>query len=180
MTEVNETLTHTVSFTRKKGLPGYSSVDAGLFVQFQTPADATLSEIVSRADAIQDVLAAVVFERLDLPYEVDPDTGRVTEGTKESIVEQIAAAFEEESAPPAPVSAPSGRGVGDWPPFDPETTDKNEKALNKKWGQARVLSHPDEFFDNRRNKLPVEEGGKGWAANAPDYKHKKSGCAVWL
>ena len=176
-----EQLKHTVSYSRKKNLGNYESEDIGLFVQFQTPLDASLADIMTEARSLQYVLKAEVLEHLKISYEVDPQSGEVTE------TGPILTTPPPKTSPPPPL--PKGPdafdeitdGVGPNPPFDPSPeanlTDEQFKA-NRAWAKARHEQYPEEFFDNRKNKLPVDEGGKGWKKTAPDFTHRKHrvGC----
>lgn len=175
-----EQLKHTVSYSRKKNLGNYESEDIGLFVQFQTPLDASLADIMSEARSLQYVLKAEVLEHLGINYEVDPQSGEVTE------TGPILTTPPPKTSPPPLPKGPDAAfdeitegGVSADPPYDPEgdLSDEQFKA-NRAWAKQRYLAYPNEFYDNATAKLPVSEGGKGWKKNAPDFTHKRTriGC----
>lgn len=176
---VNEplpTIRHTVGFSRKKNLGNYESVDASIFLQFETHPDTPLGEIISEAQSMWDVAAAAVFERLDLPYEIDPETGVVTEDKSAAAAASLEAAFAAPAAAPTERKVgPNAVGVGEMPPFPENTDDKSQRRANATWAKARFETHPSEFFDNRADKAngTVPE-------RRPDIKHRKSGVAAWF
>jgi len=175
-------LKHTVSYSRKKNLGNYESEDVGLFIQFHTEVDASLSAILAEARAVQDVLVAEVLDRLGIEYEIDPETGSVSEVRTAPPSKSFVpgppgpeSAFGEITDNSEPKVGPNSTGVGPVPPFAGDTKDKNERGLNTKWAKARLETHPTEFFDNRSKK----ESGE-WKDTSPDYTHKDSRVAIWL
>lgn len=169
-------LEHTVTYSRTKNLGDYNSEKVELAISFDSDSlDASI--ILLQANDMLQVMKAEVFEQLDIAYEIDPETGVVTEAKPEPKAYV--------PGPPAPAGADefdqiteggSGpKGVDSDPPFPADTQDKEQKAVNKSWAVARFSTHPDEFFDNRPNK----ESGK-YQKTAPDLKHKRTKMPVWL
>lgn len=162
-----EQLKHTVSYSRKKNLGNYASEDVGLFVQFQTSLDASLADIMTEARSLQYVLKAEVLEHLGISYEVDPQSGEVTETGP-----VMTAPPTKKSPPPAAEgdafdAITDDGGVPSAPPFPGDTTDKEERKANAAWAKARHELYPGEFWDNRAKKAE-----KGWTS--PDFVHKDS------
>lgn len=172
---VNEplpTLRHTVGFSRKVNLGNYESVDASIFIQFETPADADITAIVSAAEDTWAIAKAAVFEQLGVAYEIDPDTGEVTEDKSALGVAALEAAFSEER--PAKRAITSDVDVPDEPPNGGSSLSKEEKAENETWAKARYALYPDEFYDNR----PKKRSGE-YKSTSPDLKHKTTGTPIW-
>lgn len=180
-----EPLKHTVAFGRTKNLGNYNSAKSDLFIQFSTAPDAPLAEIFEEARKIQNAAKAEVLEWLGIDYQVSDD-GTVSEPVATPPPRPVAGPAEPQS-PPGDHGDPFGqitegsdaprndKGVGAVPPFSPDTKDKMERALNKKWAQARLATHPDEFYDNREKK----ESGQ-YKPNASDYTHKETRIPLWL
>ena len=168
-------LTHQVSFKRTKNLGDYNSVSAELTLEFEGGLSTT--EDLAQAEGLWNVMAAAVYERLDIAYEIDPETGAVTEDTSATATQQIMESFKgAATAAPTEEHTPiQGEGVGAAPPFDPKTNDKDERRMNKNWAIARLRSHPKEFFDNTAKKASGE-----YKENAADYTHKDTRLGVWL
>lgn len=176
----------TVSFNRRVSVRPYESAEAGIYIQFDIPTDPTMSaedrtaQIVANARAAFFQAKALVFEELNLQFQVGPNGviaevladkfGKVTEVTPTAAPASVAAA-----APVAPTvvpaAAPSAVGAtSDGPPFPADTTNRDEKAQNKVWALANIKSSPDDWYDNRTSKRNPK---------APDWKHKATGLAVW-
>ena len=178
--------TGSVRFTRKVQVRPYEVAEASIKVAFDIPNDpdmtpgALTSQLIANARAAFFSAKALVFEELGLEFVVG-ENGIVTE-----VVEKHFGAVTEVQAPTvttpvtvevaAPVMATVAAGdSSDTPPYNPNTTDKGEKAQNSKWAKSRYATHPHEFFDNRPKKATGE-----YKANAPDVKHKDTKIGVWL
>jgi len=173
--EIPGVLRHTVGFGRKRSDGNYGGTDATIFLQFEMPSEAPLADVLQKADEVWDVAAAAVFERLGVAYEIDPDSGRVTEDLGARAESEAEAAFTAAfEAAPVPTETPSGQGVGQFPPFPVDTQDKGQQDANQSWAKARFASNPEEFYDNRAKKQSGE-----YKPTAPDAKHKKLGINVW-
>lgn len=173
---MSDIMKHSVSFKRTKNLGDYNSVSAELTLEFDGGPSTT--EDLARAEDLWNVMAAAVYERLDIAYEIDPESGAVTEDTA-SAADMITSAFKgatTAAAAPAEEHTPiQGEGVGSAPPFYSKTNDKDERRMNKNWAIARLRSHPGEFFDNTKKKETGE-----YKENAADYTHKDTRIGVWL
>lgn len=173
---MTENINHSVSFKRTKNLGDYNSVSAEITIGFTVDDPADLASVIKMGEGIWDVAMAAVYDRLDLPYEIDPETGRVTEDTSAVAAEQLAAAFAGEVHQSPEVKKEfQGQGVGPTPPFDPKTQNKEERRLNKNWALARLRSHPDEFWDNSAKKASGQ-----YKETAADYTHKETRMGVWV
>ena len=189
MSEELKAMEYTISYSRTKNLGNYNSE------KLEITAPVFLSPMMDRAEALAEVavigqaIKADILEALDLPYEIDTD-GMVQESRPEPVSmtepkaltpERARDVFEELSPDEGqPVFGTGGgergpAGVDNAPPFDPETRDKEKKAVNKSWAVARFSTHPEEFYDNRPKKASGE-----YKDNAPDLKHKSTKMPVWL
>lgn len=182
-------LVATVGFTRKVNLGNYESADATMFVQVDYPlgTDPSSKEFADRVYAAFTAAKIEVLEQLGLGYQADedgvirengkrkqkpaPSPQAATEST-DAEVELIKSTFK--GAKEVAAEAVGASDVPAEPPYDPETTDKDEKAANLKWAKARLKVAPNEFWDNR----PKKASGK-FSAKAPDFKHKDTGIPVW-
>jgi len=174
----------TVQYSRKVSDGNYGSEEAGIFVQFDLPDSSIPADqrgaIIAR-DAAHAFAAAKlsVLTELGLAVEIAPD-GQVYEPTGAAAAAAVfptatpAPAPQPAAPPAAPPPAPPTTavgGVGDTPPFDPKTSDRQETYANRDWAKARFATHPTEFFDNRNDKRNPK---------SPDLKHRTTGIAVWL
>lgn len=159
------TLKGTVSFARKVSDGNYGMTEAFMSVQYDIGQYDTAEDIIHTARNAFLQAKAVVFEQLGIEHTLD-ESGVVVEVARRAFPGSVV-----EPAPsgPAPAAAPAAAG-GDNPPFAGDTTNPAEKKANKEWAEARLQSHPNEFWDNRESKRNPK---------APDFKHKSSGIGVW-
>lgn len=185
MSETKTELTHTVFFGRKKSDGNYGSEEASFFIQFNTPLDAAIEDIIEAAVPRFVAAKAATFDQLGIPYELmDNAIAEIETVAAASLAPKVAGTFAPASVAAAPAPAASepvnGNSVPALPPFDAETEVKEEKSANYRWAKERYAVAPNEFWDNRQNKLPESQGGKGWSAKGPDIKHKDSQVVGWL
>jgi hypothetical protein len=186
---VNPTPNHpigTVVFERTVRVREFESAKAGVFIQFELPDPAQANgsygeQVLAKIGDAFFQAKTVVFDELGLDFNVDAG-GVVREAAGGVVREAINATLgqvTEVQAPrqqpkqitaPAPQPAPVAVDQSQ-PPYDPRTTDRQEKSANARWAKARLETHPDEFWDNRNDKRNPK---------APDFKHKDSGIGVWL
>lgn len=160
------TLKGTVSFSRKVSDGNYGMHEAFMSVQYDIGQFDTAEDIIHTARNAFLQAKAVVFEQLGVDHTLD-ESGVVVEVARRAFPGSVV-----EPAPSAPAAAPAagGASAGAQPPFSADTDDFAEKKANKEWAQARLASHPNEFWDNRESKR---------SPKAPDYKHKNTGIGVW-
>lgn len=174
----------TVSFNRRVSVRPYESAEAGIYIQFDIPADPSMSDedrtsqIIANARAAFFQAKALVFEELNLQFQVGPNGvihevlsdkfGKVTEVTPQSAAAPAPAA----PVAAAPVAAATAPAVTDGPPFSPTTTNRDEKAANKAWALLDIKTNPDDWYYN----APESKRNP----KSPDYKHKATGLAVWV
>jgi len=171
-------LTGTVTFSRKVSVRPYETADASIAVQFQIPTSGTADEqrtqLLGNARAAFFAAKAIVFEELGLEFSVEEGgvirevlakaLGRVTEVAANDSFPEFAPTLQ---IVPSVVASATMTAA----PFAADTQDKAERTANKRWATARILSNPEEWWDNRDNKRNPK---------APDYKHKDTGMGVWL
>lgn len=155
------TLHGTVSFTRKISDGNYGVAEAFMSVQFDILPDDGGEQIIANARHAFLQAKAVVFEQLGVEHTLD-ESGVVVEVVKRAFPGTVEAA----DAP----KAAAGGGGGAEPPYSADTKDPDERKANREWAEARLESHPNEFWDNRQDKRNPK---------APDFKHKSSGIGVW-
>lgn len=168
-TEVTH-LTHTVSFSRKVNDGNYGSNEATVFLQFDTPLGVDPTEIIEKGMDRFAAAKAIVFDQLGIEYHIVD--GIIIENLDVVVAQAkteraVKAEFSQPEADDAPSSG--AQGVGPTPPYDPKTTDPDEKKLNRQWAKARYETHPGEFWDNRPKKARGEYG-----ETSADFTHKDS------
>lgn len=186
-TEEKPYLTHTVGFSRKIQPKQYEGAEAQVFIQVNTDLDADLADVTQALATAFQAAKATVFDQLGVPYEVDDNFNIVeTTAKPEQIVEDAVVrrfpgtqkapqAQADEPYEAAPEAAPQADDGDAAPPYDPETTDRDERYANSRWGLERFKTHPDEFWDNRGDKRSGKRG-----PTFPDFKHKATGMPVWI
>jgi hypothetical protein len=163
---IKDHLIGTVSYTRKVGLPNYSSEDAFHALQFEIGYGDDADLIAKKAHEAFAIVKSVVNEELGLAPAV---VERAFPGTE--VVEQVADVIDIPT--PAAQLAAAIEPVGPNPPFpgDYKSLTKEQNDANKRWAVARFATHPGEFYDNRNDKRNPK---------APDVKHRASGIGAWL
>jgi hypothetical protein len=171
----------TIGFRRVVQVRQYESCEASIHIDFDVDPN-NINQTMANAKAAMFNAKAFIFEELGLELTVDEggvvrevltkQFGKVTEVTPTAAPAVAspppvvaAAAVEVTAAPPA---APA---LSLDPPFSPSTTNRDEKAANKKWALADIKANPGDWFDNRENKK---------SDRSPDFKHKTNGIAVWM
>ena len=174
MTEIKvlDNLIGTVSYSRKKGLPDYSSADAFFAIQFPIERDDTPEEIQEKANLCYAMCKAQVHAQLGLPQETAVASAMIQAafGPETQVVEEPS----NFAALPTAAPAPAGNEVAPNPPYDPSdwaNQTKEQKAAIAEWAKDRFATNPHEFYDNRNNKRNPK---------APDIKHRATGAAAWL
>lgn len=167
---------HTVSFSRKVGLPNYGNKEASVFLQIDTPSldtangdvEAYLTQVVERISAAFVAAQGAVLDQLGIEYTLSEDGSRVEE-TAGSV-----------PAPDVVTTVRNGFGGGEVVPqpdnhgnaVDLKSMSKEDK---KRWLQAEWDRNPSAFYDNRSDKA----SGK-YKSTSPDVKHKSSGEGLWF
>lgn len=156
----------TAFFERKVNDGDYGSNAAGLYVQFDIPADAGDAQILADARDAFVKAKASVLEQLGIPFVVNED-GVVSEVSKVDQVKAVFPGAQVENAP-APAAVPAAGG----------------SAWYGKRGKAVIVDgvdlwdvladSPEAFYDNRENKA-----NGSYKPNSPDFKHKDSGKGLW-
>lgn len=167
----------TIGFRRVVQVRQYESCEASIHIDFDVDPN-NINQTMTNAKAAMFNAKAFIYEELGLELTVDEggvvrevlnkQFGKVTEVTPTAAAAVAtpppvvaAAAVEVQAAPTSSAN----------PPFDASTTNRDEKAANKKWALADIKANPENWFDNRENKK---------SDRSPDYKHKTNGMAVWL
>ncbi len=164
-------LTHTVFFGRKCGLPNYSNQEASIFIQVDADRDESAESVADKLMAAFVQAKSQVFTQLGIEHELSsegvlvetgvaaPPTPPARKDAVTTLRESFPGAVVEPNVQHVDFSASSD--------VDPLTLSKPEQ---KRWLQARLQTHPNEFFDNTQSKRNPK---------APDYKHKSSGLGLW-
>jgi hypothetical protein len=144
-----------ISYEKKVGRPNYGIESAFLSLEIDTPIGASPEECAQLAHSAFGHIKAQVFRQLGVMYGTDDQTG-------------VVQAIETVQAPPAPAASPGPRPQA---PSQPRRQNPPPaRNNNDKDGLWRDLAaNPGDWWDNRETK-------KG---RQPDYKHKKSGDALW-
>lgn len=169
-------LRHTVSVNRKITPKQYESLDTGIFLQFETPADMPIEEIMGIA--AERIIAAktTVLDSLGIDYTlVDGVVVEATTAPKATFkgpdaVTQIRNEFGGGTVEPDNGQTYQTAHAGDLSDVMP-----SDNKAKKAWLKARLASHPNEFFDNREDKA----SGK-YSSKSPDFKHKPTKEGLWL
>src|SRR5690606_4302076 len=138
---IKDHLIGTVSYTRKVGLPNYSSEDAFHALQFEIGYGDDADLIAKKAHEAFAIVKSVVNEELGLAPAV---VERAFPGTE--VVEQVADVVDIPT-PAAQLSAAlEADGVGPNPPFpgDYRNLTPDQKKANAEWGTARLATNPEE------------------------------------
>jgi hypothetical protein len=176
----------TVVFERTVRVREYESAKASVFIQFNL--DGSGDAVMAAVGEAFFQAKAAVYDELGIQFNVDAGGviretinaafGQVTDVTPAPKAVAATATAAPAPAPvaaaPAPAPAPAAVVDASRPPYDPATEIKQEKAANGKWAKARLVSHPDEFWNNAQAKA---EGR--FSPRSPDFKHKDTGLAVW-
>jgi hypothetical protein len=170
-----QTARGSIGFRRVVQVRQYESCEASIHIDFDV--DSTdINQTMANAKAAMFNAKAFIFEELGLELTVD-EGGVVREvlnkhfGKVTEVTPTAAVSGQSEKATPAAIEAPATAGAATEPPFPVSTTNRDEKAANKKWALADIKLNPEAWFDNRDNKK---------SDRSPDYKHKSNGMAVWL
>lgn len=151
-------------FNKRVQTKQYEPAEAAVSIPFTVNQDDTDEDILAKGRAAALSAKALVYSELGLDMVLEEREGA-------TILTEV---VRRELPGSEIVQGGSSIGVGPTPPFDPQTTDRDQRSKNEDWGKARFASHPDEFYDNR----PGIESGK-MNPKAPKVKHKTTGIAVW-
>ncbi len=152
----------TAGYTRKRGLPNYSSEEASVYIQADIPLDADTTVVDTAVAVAFDTAKVRVLTELGIDFEYDND-GHVSE-TAPTVPPVVANAF------------PGAQVVqGSSTPSTPASPQSDDKTFSREELLAMWKSNPDLFFDNTEAKA----SGK-YKATAPDAKLKSNKQALWL
>lgn len=149
----------TVYFSRKVQPRDYEAAEAGIYVQFDVPPEATNSDLMAAANDAFYTAKGLVLEQLGLEFSVN-EGGVIMETIHRHFgaTQNVAAAPQQQAAPPPPAAAPAATA----PPSGARTC---------------AGCGGTNFYDNSEKKASGE-----YKANAPDFKcsDKNCGKGVWL
>jgi len=166
---------HTVFFARKISDGNYGSVEASCFFQVDTDPGATNEQIAAAAAAAYVAVKSVVLTQLGITHTLSDEGVVVEDAPVVTVPTPKAAMAQRDATTQLRESFGGGELVHDSESttfeVDPLTLPKYDQ---EKWLKARLATNPEEFFDNR----PKKESGD-YKPTAPDFKHKKSGLAIF-